>query len=152
MKKPLLGILLTCTVMATPVMAQTVTYACQYLETAGLNWENGRWVATGFYNKDPFILTAIDGELVPPVPSDENMSNPLSLTQCSLPKQALTGEPGEIVMSKVQSCSDGVGNTLLFNLENLSGAFSQMMGAVAGRGNASKDSLTVAPFVCETIG
>ena len=152
MKKLLQGIVLTCAAVAAPVMAQTVTYACQYLETAGLNWENGRWVATGFYNKDPFILTAIDGELVPPVPSDENMSNPLSFTQCSLPKQALTGEPGEIVMSKVQSCSDGVGNTLLFNLENLSGAFSQMMGAVAGRGNASKDSLTVAPFVCETIG
>ena len=151
MKRLLPGILLTCAAVATPVMAQTVTYACQYIATAGLNWENDRWITNKFNNRDPFILTAIDGELVPPAPSEENMSNPLFLTKCLSPREALTGEPGETEISRVQSCSRAAGSTLLFNFDNLTGAYSQMIGAASSRDQAYKDSLTVAPFVCEMI-
>ena len=55
MKKLLQGIVLTCAAVATPVMAQTVTYACQYLKTAGLNWEDGQWKSTVFENDPPFF-------------------------------------------------------------------------------------------------
>ena len=150
-KKLLQGMMLTCAAVATPVTAQTVTYACQYVEAAGLIWQNGRWVATEFYKQDPFILTAIDGQLVVPETTEENISHPLFLSQCNLPTEAPTGEPDENLLSRVQSCSDKIGNTLLFSFENLNGAYSKIVGAAAGRDNATKDSLTVAPFVCGTM-
>ncbi len=39
------------------------TFACQYIASAGLNWENGRWEATRFKTDPPFFLTAEAGEL-----------------------------------------------------------------------------------------
>ena len=148
-KKLLKGMMLTCAAVATPVMAGTVTYACQYLKSAGLDWQNDRWVSTGFYPEEPFMLIAIDGELVPPTSNDS--SNPLSFTECKPPFVAPMGEPGSTAVSRVQSCSDRAGNSLVFNLNYLTGAYSQIIGGASSRNQAYKDTLSVSPFVCEKI-
>ena len=33
------------------------TFACQYLDSAGLNWKRGSWEITRFKLREPFFLT-----------------------------------------------------------------------------------------------
>ena len=157
MKKPLLGILLTCTVMATPVMAQTVTYACQYLKTAGLQWENGKWVTTTFNNRQPFTLTATDGSLVPVDIFDEGdfdakFEHPLLNANCFEPEDVITDVVnGQFVSSPVQSCVVGSGEFFMFDFGNLTGTSSMTGGGAGPRNGRYKDSLVVAPFFCANM-
>ena len=152
MKKLLQGIVLTCTFTTAPVMAQTVNYACQYIVTAGLNWENGRWVVSEFHNRDPFILTAINEKLVPPeITSEQQLSHPLAFAECREPTAEVTGlSDDHPVKSRVQFCDSG-GSVLAFSFGNLTGTASELLGGAAARENNYKDSVFVSPFVCEKI-
>ena len=153
LKKPLLGILLTCTVMAAPVMAQTVNYACEYVKTAGLEWKNGSWVVSTFDNMAPFILKTVDGSIVPPgFNSVGDESHPLYLAKCHEQEGLITGiGTSQTAYVVTQSCNDNEGNFLVFSFTDLTGSYSSTIGGVSPRNSNYKESLSVAPFVCETI-
>ena len=152
MKKLIQGIMFTCAAVTTPVMAQTVNYACQYVDRGGLNWKNGQWIVGRFPTPQPFILTARDGRLVPPeITSDQQFSHPLAFAKCREPGDEVTGiSDGKPVETRVQLCDNG-GSVLVFSFANLTGTYSDLLGGAGARNGNYKDSLTVAPFVCETI-
>ena len=152
MKRLLPGILITCATVTTPVMAQTVNYACQYVKKGGLNWEYGQWVVVRFPIPQPFILTARDGRLVPPeITSDQQFSHPLSFAKCREPRDLIAPDSdGKAAKTRVQLCDDG-GSALVFDFENLTGTYSKLLGGTGARNHNYKDSLSVAPFVCDAL-
>ena len=147
------GLVIASALVATPAMAQTVTYACQYVDNGGFRWKNGSWNLERFIKDQPFILTAVDGSLVPPDPSDATTSHPLFFAQCRPNIKAAVDldENDELVFTKVQSCDNGRGAALLFNFDNLTGAVSSIHGAAGARNGSYKDSVNVAPFVCDKM-
>ena len=157
MKKLVTGLAIVLGVCAVPAVAQTVTYACQYVKTAGLNWENGRWIVGTFNNQQPFILTATDGSLVPLDTGgegafDAKFNHPLYLATCLEPEDVITDVVNnQPVSSPVQSCISGTGEFFVFDFDNLTGTYSLSGGGTGPRSAGYKDSLVVAPFVCQTI-
>ena len=157
MKKLVSWLVVACGLAATPALAQTVNYACQYLKTAGLNWDNGHWVTGTFNNKQPFILTATDGSLVPldiggEGAFDAKFNHPIFLANCLEPEDVITDVVNnQPVSSPVQSCVSGTGEFFVFDFDNLTGTYSLSGGGTGPRSAGYKDSLVVAPFVCQTI-
>lgn len=132
MKKLLLMLFLTATLSA-PVVAQQITYACQYIETAGLNWEKGAWKTTSFKLRKPFFLTAVNGSLT--LESVGKVTRTTDSVFCH-PKDVF----------KNQTCADELGGSLIFNHKNELGGVAQLFGSV--NEDLPIDTLSVAAFTC----
>ena len=153
MKKLVSWLVVACGLAATPALAQTVNYACQYVKMAGLNWENGSWVTGTFNNMQPFILTAVDKSLTPVV-SDEagDDSHPLQFATCLEPKESVVDiVDDEPILGLTQTCVVGPSVAVVFDFDNLTGVYSFMSGGTGPRNASRKDSLAISPFVCQTI-
>ncbi len=123
---------LACTIaFSAPAFAQQVTYACQYIKSAGLNWEKGKWNTSSFNLDKPFFLSTVGG----------------SLTTNSVEK-VLTSDSTfcHPTNSKKQTCSDRLGGSLIFNHDNELGGVAQLYGSIDN--DANKDTLSVSPFTC----
>ena len=145
MKKLLQGILLTCTVMAAPVMAQTVTYACQYVKSGGLIWENSVWKSTLFHPDSPFFLKTEDGLLAPESVTevfgmDRDLSSPFAFECTQAAGTSLN-----------QSCIDFLGHALSFSTTTMSGTVARLFAGTSPQRKAVKDTLSLAPFVCTEV-
>ena len=112
--------------------AQRTPLACQGDRAAGLAWEQGKWIVSGF-NSDKFILVK-DGR---------------SLTIDSIAK-ALEA-PSEFVRCEVNAglvtCFDGFGGSLFFSHASNKGGISQLNGATSNSAS-KKDTVTVQAFTC----
>ena len=147
MKRLLPGILITCATVTTPVMAQTVTYACQYLKTAGLNWEDGQWKDTVFENDAPFFLKTENGLLTPDI-----LIEYMGFGNAPSVRPICTATFGEqIDYPSVQSCTSASGMTVSFSAETASGGLAWLFGASAPDSYRTKSELLVAPFVCTKV-
>ena len=142
MKKLMHGLVIACGIAATPALAQTVTYACQYVKSGGLIWENDEWRPTLFHPDSPFFLKT------------ENNS----LTSESVVK-VIGGLPtsGAVVCTKAlglqprQSCVNYRGKALSFSTTTLSGTIANLFAGTQPQDDAFKDGLSVMPFVCTKV-
>lgn len=135
MKKFLFMLVCTATLSA-PVFAQQITYACQYIKTAGLNWEKGAWEATNFRLKKPFFLAVINKNLT--LNSVDKVLGEYGKVFC---------HPPELSFMEYQTCTNQLGASLVFNHDTGLGGVAHIYGAVFER-QSYRDSLTVAPFTC----
>lgn len=133
MKKLLLTLFLTAALSA-PVVAQQITYACQSIEAAGLNWEKGAWKATRLKLNKPFFLTAVNGSL-----TLESVSKVLQS-----PTLFVLCHPKELFNN--QTCTDERGGFLFFNHENELGGVAQLLGSVLE--GTRRDTMYVEAFTC----
>ena len=137
MKRLLHGFVISLSVITGPALAETVTYACQYVKSGGLTWEQGQWKATAFKTKPPFFLKTQNGSLTLE-----------SVWQVFFPGQFDRSKPYGPVCTPVvfknqsQSCTDGFGNTIRFSATDLSGTAAKLFLTEGAR------TLSVAPFVC----
>ena len=114
--------------------AQTV-FACQYINAAGLRWENNTWVPKNFRTGDPFFLSSVNGELTPQSAADAIGS---SSTVCQY--HAFLNH---------SSCTDHYGGYVIFDFNTLRGGRSEIFGSMSNAD--SRDTLSVSPFVCQEM-
>ena len=135
-KKIVTRILFLAALISAPVMAQNVTYACQYIESGGLNWENKRWKSVSFKLERPFFLSASNSSL-----TVESVSKVFSNEQM-IPSFC------HVTFTNTQTCSDPVGRALIFDFTSMNGAISRIFGGSMPDNNSKKDSLMVQAFTC----
>ena len=136
MRKLSLILAISSAVISAPVFAQNVTYACQYLESAGLGWKNGRWTVTKFNVGAPFFLKASNSSL-----DKESVAKVLKKSRASF---VLCHQPDE----GTQSCGDFLGGSLVFDFNTLNGGVSKIFGSSLPTNDNDKDTLSVQPFTC----
>jgi hypothetical protein len=115
--------------------AQNKPLACQGDKSAGLRWENGKWVTTMFATENFILIQTKDG-----------------LTTESLTKALGISERGVICRNvgaahPFISCTSWYGHSLVFDPINLNGAVSRLIGAT-GPSRAERDTLSVDAFSC----
>ena len=133
MRKLSLILAITTAVISAPTMAQNVTYACQYIESGGLDWKGQKWQSTRFHLRPPFFLKATSSKL-----DADSISK-------------IIGEAfvicHEMQLAEIHSCSGFLGGSLIFDFKTLRGGVSQIAGATQSD-DEDKDSLAVKPFTC----
>ncbi len=121
--------------VCTAATAVTTPYACQFVASAGLHFENGNWRKTGFTLNEKFILVLKDGVL-----TSDSAAKPMELEpdylQC---RQTLR---------RISSCSSTFGSYLVFDPLSGGGGIAHLFGAAQEAGDQHKDDLIVAPFTC----
>ncbi len=134
--------LLTCLLLVVTAssVAQT-SFACQYIASGGLDWESGAWKATQFKNRSPFFLGVRSDRSL-----DENQV-------AKLFKSNRANCVGQQLVTCSASTGDGIelGMVLYFSVVNARGAVATLLGAVPKDEASEKDSLVVAPFICQKI-
>lgn len=114
-------------------IAQNQPLACQVEASAGLSWDNGRWVTSTFRTGRFVLVQTKDG-----------------LTIESVAK--VFGNNFSVICEKVLpltpkiSCTDQIGNHLYFDPNNLAGGTSYLFGATGGEAKA--DTPYVSVFSC----
>lgn len=131
MKKLLLTLVCTA-VFSSPTIAQQITYACQYVESAGLKWDKGNWISARFMLSRPFFLFSVDGGLV-----QESVSKAIG-TQL--------GFFCNNVYRNVQTCSTLFGHSVVFNHVTYIGGVARLFGAT--HTSHKRDSLSISTFTC----
>lgn len=121
-----------------PAMAQKVVYACQYVASGGLVWENGNWVVKRFNLDQPFFLTAERGQL--------EKSSVAKFFDTS-PENVSCDYSGYIW----QSCSGLLGEVIFVNLATLNGTLARVFGGTYPTMDENKDSINVSPFTCTKV-
>jgi len=145
MKKLVSGLVVACGVAATPALAQTMTYACQYVKSGGLIWEGSVWRPTLFHADSPFFLKTEYGLLTPESVTkvfgiDVDLWPPFEF-ECT---QAVGTPP-------TQSCIDYLGRALSFSTTTMSGTVANLFAGTLPQRDAVKDTLSVQPFVCTKV-
>lgn len=113
--------------------AQNQPLACQVEASAGLSWENGRWVTTRFREERFLLVQTKDG-----------------LTTDSVAKAFRYTVPEQVACNNVLSnisCTSVTGLHLYFDPRNLTGGISYLLGAT-GATRADRDSPYVSVFSC----
>jgi len=126
----LLGIF-TCTAAT----AVTTPYACQFVASAGLTYENSSWRKTGFNLNEKFILVLKDGVL-----TSDSAAKPMRANSFGV-------ECRQINEARI-SCSDTYGGYLLFAPQSGEGGVAQLLGAAHQAGDVARDDLVVKAFTC----
>ena len=112
--------------------AQNLPLACQGEASAGMDWENGRWVISRFQTTK-FVLVQSGNTL-----TLESVAKALQ----TYPKQITCreGNPGKI------NCMDISGSSLFIDLQRLTGGIAHLFGA--SMTESKRDSVTVHAFSC----
>jgi hypothetical protein len=109
------------------------TFACQYVASAGLKWENGAWVTKTFTEGSPFFIgMSEDGDTI----NKKTIGNLVISPTCT------TG--------KLISCYGLGGDFLYFAPEALKGAHAITLGSIIHDSRA-KDTLSISPFICQRM-
>ena len=132
----ILLIILSSVFFSAGAIAQNKPLACQSDKSAGLDWENGRWVTVTFFPEKFILVQTEDG-----------------LTTESVAKALKTNELGLIcrnvgLSSTHISCTDWYGVSLVFDPINLNGGVSHLDAAMGQGSRATKDTLSVDAFSC----
>ena len=77
--------------------AQSKPLACQFIATAGLDWQSGRWNGAHYAVSEPFVLILRDGE-IDPKSAEKPLSTEEGFVVCDKPRGA-----------RLISCFDRVG-------------------------------------------
>jgi hypothetical protein len=115
--------------------AQGKPLACQFQDSAGLDWGQGRWNVMRFVPKEPFILVLKGGDL-----DVQSVVKPLGGRELTDPV-CTRSSLGNFL------CTSHAGGTLMFNPSVNRGAVAQLLGGTSSA--AERGSLTVSPFICQ---
>ena len=113
-------------------IAQNIPLACQSEESAGLDWENGKWVVRRF-NLSKFILVKTKN----------------SLTTESVAKALRSKHPDQITCINTLPeifCSSMTGDSIYFDPNKLKGSIARLFGGTMQESN--RDSVAVEVFSC----
>ena len=131
-------------VFTLPLMAQAQPsegqdwWACQEVQAAGLAWEGGNWVATGFEVSKRFLLVA-DGEGL----TQHSVSRAMDVNLDSVICTSDNAQGQTFCICKL------TGKSLGFDRRTGMGAMGNIFGALwEPVQNDYRDSLDVAPFEC----
>ena len=109
------------------------TYACQFVASAGLNWEKGSWVTSTFKKSSPFFIGLNpDGKTI----DEKTIKNLIIVPTCTA--------------EEFISCTGLSGQFLYFYPPALKGAYVTTLGSII-HDDRQKDSLSVSPFVCQKM-
>lgn len=122
--------------ISAPVMAQNVMYACQYLKSGGLIWENKQWRSTGFKSDPPFFLSTSNATL-----NTDSVAKAFGGANVKV----FCHEP---TMEGLQSCVNIVGEGLIFDFNTMNGGVSRIVGATQSNNATRRDTLSVEAFTC----
>jgi len=114
------------------------TFACQYTQSAGLDWENGTWKSRYLEIPRPFFLVVEGGNLT---------ADSAAKVLGSLPKEARC----ERHPIGFYSCHTPLTSFLFFNPKELHGVRSEMRGAILRPEARGTHPLSVAPFICQQM-
>lgn len=129
--------------LITPAFAQDRPLACQADESAGLNWENGRWEATGFTPRlAKFILVQTGDSLTP-----ESVGK--VFIELKMPKNLLPTCRRDAGENHI-FCVEGLigGQSLLFSFRTMKGSHAALLGGTSAD-QKQRDSVTVTTFTCQ---
>ena len=118
-----------------PVLADG-QYACISGETAGLNWERGKWSVSRFTPVNSLISVKSNGERLE---HKEAGAEVASILRCNKDNVDKTG---------YLNCSTSYGKHIVFSESTLQGGISSILGAVMN-GASYKDSLYVSTITCQ---
>lgn len=113
--------------------AQNKPLACQQDASAGLSWENGKWVSRKFVSDYKFILVQTNDSL-----TAESVAKALGhdyANQVSCGKNTIR-----------ISCQDKTGGNLFFDPKTLKGGTSLLFGSTSN--NPNRDTVSVEVFSC----
>lgn len=119
------------------------TFACQYTDSAGLDWKNGRWQTTRFHTRNPFFLKLNGSDLDKKTVADFFSSSGASMAELHCQRHG--------VMKYYYSCLDGYGSFMFFDALTGKGGRSDIYGSAPMTSPELQDSLTVAPFTCQKM-
>lgn len=124
-------ILFACLLLIATASSLAQTFACQYIESGGLIWESGAWVASRFKISEPFFFT---------IKADVGIT--------SFKGDALIEMVPPTCYQKAGKhwCSNPVGLFLYFWESTQRGAISRSFGAV--QNGDKRDGLAISPFIC----
>lgn len=109
------------------------TYACQFVASAGLNWEKGSWVTSTFKKRSPFFIGLNrDGKTI----DEKTIANLVIASTCTAEENI--------------SCTGLLGQFLYFSPLTLKGAYVTTLGSVI-HDDRQKDSLSISPFICQKM-
>ena len=131
MKKLIFALLIT--LVGFSVQAQKKPLACQDVKAGGLEWENGRWVASTF--KDEKFILVLEGDTF----TKESVGKVF--------KFSMSGEISCRLRGPLITCSS-FSRQLIFNTKTLKGGVSSLFGSSMEDG-PYKDSIYVQAFSCE---
>ena len=131
-----LAILLSTSAVAQP---DKDWWACQYVESVGLIWENGQWERTGFKNRPPFVLMSDGNGLLTKESVAKMFSNTSPAPSIVVCSSEITGHI---------SCANPVGSSLFFNPYTANGGYSYTYGASQAQTDEIKDTVSVSAFEC----
>lgn len=135
--------LLIATLLLVHGAAMGQTFACQYTESTGFHWENGRWRRTGFNILPPFFLkmngSNLDQKAVSSVfGSDGEIAK---LVRCEKRQMGLTN---------LHSCMDQFGQFLVYDEHTRKGGMA-MLGGSTSTDKPYRDSTSVSHFTCQQM-
>ena len=128
-----------------PATAQKATYACQFIQSAGMHKEPAGWKTTNFSLPEPFFFTMLDG----------------LIDKKSLEKQPVLLSSVDAICSKAKYDNPLTGRThwcagstnfFSFSEETLNGGLSKTMGALQSASDRIVDSVAVSRFKCQKVG
>lgn len=118
-------------IATTTSLAQT--FACQFVASAGLNWEKGSWVTSTFKKRSPFFIGLNrDGKTI----DEKTIANLVIASTCTAEENI--------------SCTGLLGQFLYFSPLTLKGAYVTTLGSVI-HDDRQKDSLSISPFICQKM-
>jgi hypothetical protein len=128
------------TISLLPHRAIAQTFACQYIDSAGLKWEGGRWKSTRFHTGKPFFLKMDGKNLDQKVVADFFDSTGAASQEVRCTKPRVIGD---------HSCLDGFGTFMYFNEVTAIGGRAHLNGATSS--TSDPDTLSVSPFTCQKM-
>lgn len=135
MKKIALIMTLSSVLISIPALAQSSSFACQFVESAGLSWDNKKWDLKKFNKGGSFFLSSTNSTL-----DLQSVSKVLNVSQANVVCHA--------PFAGTQACADALGGGLIFNFKNMNGGISQLLGASMSDREALKDDVRVMTFTC----
>ncbi len=135
-------IVLGCWLLLATSVSAAQTFACQYLDSAGLDWKRGSWEVTRFKLREPFFLTLKKDAQELTFESTANLLG--GVHTC------ITDVAKVVTCMGVERGYQSVGSFLLFDPNNMKGGMSFLTGSTANE-ERFKDSLIVTPFKCQKV-
>jgi hypothetical protein len=126
-------------ILLASAQAQGQVFACQYTDSTGLHFENGRWARKGFIAPKPFFLRLEEGRI-----TQESAAIPLAAHSPNI-VCAIKDMPQQGI---IHTCSD-YSSQLIFSPSTSSGATAQLLGSTSRE--QRRDSVTVSLFTCQSM-
>lgn len=145
MKTLALIVSVTALLVTAPATAQNATYACQFIQSAGMNKEPAGWKIALFNSPEPFFLRILNGRI-----DKKNLQAPplgLRLEDTSCFKSDFNNP----IVGQNHWCASDIRH-LSFSEKTLNGGLAATFGAIQPSTDTNVDSVVVSRFKCQKVG